>query len=253
MAIDFLGFFDYNMDKMSKTVDIKDSSKIPVGSRLEEFDKLIALNLKVTPLSPGTKVPMLTGWTLWNHGLARQVFALEGLVNFGLVLGEIMDVEGDSEEANAKILELIGDYHHPCYSSRKSIHHLFISPQPKITIIKKNHIEFRGLGHQSVMPPSTLISGVRYEWIQRITGPIPPMPPKLLRYFWSLADRGETAKPGHIQTKCQQCQSMIFMNKVRLELEMKAVRRINKRWACNKCRDYDLRDMCRTISKTRDK
>lgn len=205
--------------------------------------------MKITPLYPGTKQPMLNSWTHWNHGAARQAFVLEGLVNFGLLLGDIMDVEGDSEEANNKILDLIGDYPHPCYSSRKSIHHLFISPNPKLTIFKRNHIEFRGASHQSVIPPSTLISGVKYEWIQDLNTPIPVMPKNLLRFFWSMVGRDSKMKPGHTKMTCYSCRGSILMSKKRLALEKDAVQKINTQWMCNNCRPYDLRDLCRSLRK----
>ncbi len=217
-------------------------------TKLEEFEKLVSLGLKITPLIPGTKVPMLPKWTEWDYRKAKSAIESISDVNLGIVLGDVMDVEGDSEKANAKISKLIGDYKHPVYYSQKSFHHLFQSPDPSITIVKKQSIEFRGARHQSVIPPSKLLSGTKYEWITDLNCPIPPMPPRLLQYFNSIiAEKIIVQKPDSILVNCFECNKKFYINKKRFALESEILRQIDKRWMCNSCRDYDLRGWCRKL------
>lgn len=215
--------------------------------KMAEFERLTALGLKITPLHPGTKVPILTGWTNWNYQQVKKAISQNDQVNFGVVLGDIMDVEGDSEKANAKISKLIGDYKHPVYCSQKSFHHFFQSPDPSLTIIKKQSVEFRGAKHQSVIPPSKLLSGTKYEWIVGLDCPIPPMPPKLLQYLKSLIGEKIAPKPHSQAILCFKCNKTNYINKKRFALESEYLRQTKQRWMCHSCRDYDLRRICREL------
>lgn len=217
---------------------------------IKHFDILTEHGLKIIPLRPLTKIPISKGWTDWNRDQARYILERVPNANIGLLLGDIIDVEGDSKEANDKIIDLIGDYNHPTYASTKSIHHLFINPEPNLTVIKYKQMEFRANRHQSVLPPSTLENGVNYNWLTKLTFPIPPMPDRLLGFFRSLKiDYKNKTKPGHMKITCFQCREKKYIHQKRFQLELIAFNKIKLHWLCHNCRKVDLRETCRLIRK----
>jgi hypothetical protein len=165
--------------------------------------------------------------------------------NLGLLLGDIIDVESDTEKAEELLEKLIGNYPHPCYRSIRGKHHLFKSPDNKLRLLKYKGIEFRGNGHMSVVPPSSF-HGHYYKWIQEIKLPIPSMPKQLLRLY-KFVKNGQCmfVKPGHIKIKCEICGDYCLLNKKRLEKEILAFKSMNMKWHCKKCRTVDLRPLCR--------
>ena len=44
-------------------------------TKLEEFEKLVKMGLKITPLIPGTKITMLKQWTEWNYHKTKSVIS----------------------------------------------------------------------------------------------------------------------------------------------------------------------------------
>lgn len=217
---------------------------------VKHFDILTEQGLKIIPLRPLSKRPICKGWTQhWNREECRELLEQLPDSNIGLLLGDIIDVEGDSQEANDRIIELIGDYPHPAYASAKSIHHLFVNPDPGLTILKHDNIEFRANRHQSVLPPSTLENGVVYKWQGPVRFPIPPMPDRLLSFFRHLRGRLAAVKPGHMQLPCAACLSPCYIHQKRFELELTAFKTMGQRWQCHQCRTVDLRPACRQIRK----
>lgn len=214
---------------------------------LRHFDTLTEQGLKIIPLRKNTKIPICKKWNIWNQEEARDVLERLPDSNIGLLLGDIVDVEGDSEDANKKINELIGDYAHPMYSSTKSIHHLFQNPDPYLTILKHKKIEFRGNKHQSVLPPSTLDTGVLYKWLGLVRFPVPPMPEKLLSFYNQLISDREIVKPGHMRLPCSTCSELCYIHQKRFNLELIAFKEFNMQWQCHSCRTLDLRPLCREI------
>ena len=113
-------------------------------------------------------------------------------LNWGLLLGPdsgVIDIEGDTEEANAKLAELCEGVITPKYRSGKSTHYLFAYDEAfeheraSVTI---EGIEFRfGQNRaQSVIPPSTHPSGAKYEWIIHPDTAYPASVPDNLRKFY---------------------------------------------------------------------
>jgi len=101
---------------------------------IEHFDAYVRAGLKVIPLYARTKIPVGKNWNKdWNHDWCRWSLTQFPESNLGLLLGEIVDVEGDDDESNALLKYLVGDTPHPMYCSSKSIHHLFLNPDPKLT------------------------------------------------------------------------------------------------------------------------
>ena len=217
---------------------------------LKHFDALTDRGIQAIPLHENSKVPRLKRWsTEWNKDQCRFMFRKFPYSNMGIKLGTIVDVEGDTPQANYLLRQLIGDYPHPTYTSSRSEHHLFVTPDPSLRILKHQGMEFRGFGHQSVLPPS-MCKGVRYSWSGNLCFPIPQMPEKLLRHYLKLK-RGKynLLKDGHKQILCWTCSKKQFMHKKRLDLEIRAFKLMNERWQCRKCRKHDLRPICRELRK----
>lgn len=222
---------------------------------IDYFDAYAACGLKPLPLYPKTKIPMFKGWQDdWSLEKCRNYFLTDNNINIGILLGDVVDVEGDSDFANARIFDLTRGVPHPMFRSSKSVHHLFLTPDPRLTVLCVGEIEFRGHRHQSALPPSTHVNGVQYAWLKGSEFPPPRMPERLLELFkenW----RGVKRKPqrptkkksGHSQTECNRCKRRVFIHRTRLVLEVKAFRSLNMKWLCQKCRPVDVRDLCREI------
>lgn len=221
------------------------SIKTPI---VHYFDELVENGLRVIPLWENSKIPMCKGWTTWTQRSNREVLERYPDANIGLLLGDVVDVEGDTEAANNYILDLIKDYPHPSYVSTKSIHHLFINPDPELTILKFKNIEFRGHSHQSVLPPSHH-QGIFYEWVNS-TFPIPPMPDRLLSFYQSLKKGKKPIWSNYMTIRCGKCQTKSFINKKRFSLELKVFNKFYMNWECTKCRIIDVRHGCRELRKT---
>lgn len=217
---------------------------------IEHFDALTKQGLKVIPLRENSKVPMCKGWNYnWDRSACRERLEVFPDSNIGVLLGDVVDVEGDSRPANQQILDLIGDYPHPTYTSTKSIHHLFLSPDKGLRLLRVGDIEFRGYGHQSMLPPSQH-QGTQYMWLRKVQFPVPPMPQSLYIFYLKQKKQYEKLrKPGHMQVWCSQCEKKCFLHKRRFELELEAFQLLGCRWECQSCRTVDLRPACRLIKR----
>ena len=221
---------------------------------LRHFDYYVLLGFKIIPLYPKSKVPIGHGWNRdWNEEQARQTLESNRNANIGLLLGDILDVEGDTPEANDFLDNLIGDYPHLCYCGSKSKHHLFLNPDQSLTRVCKNDIEFRAYKHQSVLPPSIHPDGEAYRWLDE-TIPVQPMPDALFQFYKSLRS---SAKPnnrrklprGWIRPWCSVCQEKETINSRRYKLEVTAFSQFGRKWECHRCRNLDLRDICRKLKR----
>jgi len=221
---------------------------------IKHFENYIKAGFQVIPLHPNTKIPIGKKWNEnWSERGARSLFQFHVGANLGILLGTVVDVEGDTIEANELIDELIGDYPHPSYRGSKSTHHLFQNPDKGLTRISKNGIEFRAFKHQSVLPPSIHPDGSQYKWLTDFF-PIPPMPPALLELYGEFQAVPKTCpprKPRHdlIIIQCPCCHKKIKMNRTRYKREKAAFRERREEWCCSKCRRFDIRPSCRRIKK----
>jgi hypothetical protein len=217
---------------------------------LRHFEALVNKGLKVIPLYENSKVPMYKNWNKnWEYNFVREKIERFPRSNIGVLLGEIIDVEGDSESANDIIIKLIKDYPHPFYKSNKSIHHLFLNPKNSIRHFKWQEIEFRGHGHQSVLPPSK-VKLINYKWLKNFKFPIPPMPEELLKFLERKKNKNKyknKLKPSHIKIRCIACEETVFLHKKRYENELVAFKILNEKWQCKNCRNIDLKSACRLI------
>lgn len=214
------------------------------------FDALVDQGLKVIPLRQFSKIPICKGWTKWDKDQCRAILYRQPECNIGVLLGEIIDVEGDSEQANQLILDMIGGCPHPTYTSSKSIHHLFQTPDPKLTILKFQDIEFRGIRHQSVLPPSQMSDGTIYKWLKSFRFPVPEMPERLLKFYRNLKSKKKIViKPGHMKLYCSICEQKCFIHQRRFESELAIFKEMGRKWECQECRDIDLRPLVRELRK----
>jgi hypothetical protein len=218
-----------------------------MADKLKHFDLLCKHGMQVIPLLTGAKKPIQDGWQLgYDQAQCRAYFERNPSMNMGLRLGNIVDVEGDSPHANALVNDLIGDYPHPSYTSRKSIHHLFLTPDPKLARIVFQDVEFRGHKHQSVLPPS-VVGEIQYKW-KTVVFPIPPMPDRLLGFFKKVqrkrVDKNHI-KPGHMKLPCFTCRKDQFLHRKRFQEELAVFKSFGQPWQCQKCRAIDVRPMAR--------
>ena len=217
---------------------------------LKYFEAYAKVGLQVIPLYANSKIPVFNEWNIgWNKDLCRESFVRYPKSNIGILLGNIVDVEGDTEEANTFIKKLVIDIPHPMYRSSKSTHHLFINPDPNLTAIRFQHIEFRAYKHQSVLPPSTHNDGTVYQWLQGTKFPVPPMPQQLLNFYNKIINDKLNLKPKHIRPWCSVCNKRKYIHQKRFDLEKQAFAIFNYRWQCNKCREIDIREICRKLRK----
>lgn len=219
---------------------------------IDWFNKYTDLGLKVIPLHPRTKIPISMEWyTVWCKDRCHEAFCRNPSLNMGMVLGDVIDVEGDTPEAEELISKIVKDYPHPMYRSLRSTHHIFINPKPCLTLKKVKGIEFRANKHQSVMPPSIHESGVKYAWVRGTTFPIPKMPDELIELL-EIQEKYESQikiKPGHMRLWCSMCQKMQFIHAKRHSLEKQVFQAYGLSWQCRKCRQIDVRPMCRKLKK----
>lgn len=226
-------------------------------NKTEYFDRYVEAGLKVIPLYARSKIPVWPRWNGgWDRDRCRKYIVESPDCNLGILLGEIVDVEGDTDDANSYLNSLLRNYQHPQYRSSKSIHHLFLNPDPRLTSTRFNGLEFRGWKHQSVLPPSVHESGTNYHWLSDSVFTIPRMPPDLYRYYMEnrpvpkKSKSKNYLKPGHRRTLCTKCAGAQFIHEKRLKLEVMAFAEFNMKWQCHGCRPVDVRPTCRRIRKS---
>jgi putative DNA primase/helicase len=119
-------------------------------------------------------------------------------VNVGLLLGPksgVIDVELDGDDAKAAWAELdLGEIWTPTYKAGRGPHRLFRWQEdlPAVAVRKVLGIEVRigngGKAAQSVIPPSTHHTGVRYEWVEGLSPDdveLQPLPERLLNLLFN--------------------------------------------------------------------
>ena len=227
---------------------------------IRAFREYRALGWMITPVRHMSKMPIHDAWndpSEYDHNFIERTLTNGRPYNIGLVLGDIVDVEADSKEANARLEELIGDTPHPMYKSVRSVHHLFRCPDKRLTKVEVQGIEFRGARHQSVLPPSLAVDGVtKYTWLQKCNFQVPDMPAPLLRIFkgrmaQQFPKKGVSGK--HETPHCKKCGNKSRpINRKRFYKELTAFGAMNLQWHCHMCRKIlglDLRPLIRAQGK----
>lgn len=210
-----------------------------------------------------SKRPVGVGWNQdWSVEKWRPFFETEEY-NMGIILGDVVDVEGDSPDACDRLERMIDGIPRPKFRSSKSVHNLFQNPDPyNLTRVVIGGIEFRGNLHQSVVPPSFHSDGCKYRFLDGSVWPAPPMPDELKEYYFNnrpdkatnkvvTKSRGpkpnKRLKTGFKRTVCKICNGTYYIHRQRLILEVKGFREFNLPWMCHGCRELDMRDACRRI------
>jgi hypothetical protein len=229
---------------------------------LRFFDKYVQLGFKPIAIYPQNKLPIGVGWNQnWSVERWRPFFS-DPTMNMGVLLGDIVDVEADSEEANDRLERMIDGIERPKFRSCKSIHNLFINPDPTLQRLVVSGIEFRGYLHQSVFPPSKHESGTEYAWLAGSKFPIPPMPQELKEFYFKNkkakdsqqskakhANKPRKQKKYHRRTQCNCCKNKYYIHDTRLRLEVQVFRNHKMLWLCKDCRPIDIREDCREFRK----
>lgn len=221
-------------------------------TKLDYFDIYTKkLFWKVTPVAPGSKNPVLESWNkVYDRDKIRKHFENNPDYNLGICLGQYVDVEADTEKGNRVLSQIIGNTPHPTWRSKRSVHHLFLNPDPLLTKYVIHGVEFRGHNHQSLLPPS-VVNGVRYRWASGETV-VPEMPKSLLKFYWKNVRRYIRKGVGQTNTEriwCAVCREECHVPSVRLALERQAFNSLNQKWQCKKCRQ-DIRPLCRRLKRS---
>jgi hypothetical protein len=221
-------------------------------SRLEYFDNYTnILGWEIIPILPNKKIPINKEWNgnVYDCQAIRNFLEQNPNFNMGIRLGEIVDVEADSPAANKALHQMTAGVRHPMYQSSRSVHHLFLSPDPKLTKVETKggiQIEFRGNLHQSLLPPS-VVNDVRYKWLT-FEFPIPEMPAGLKSFYWRYVQRKR--KDNNMKlVACSICEKDRPINRDRYKLEQYAFARLKMPWQCQKCRKDNVRPLCRELRK----
>lgn len=200
---------------------------------------------KIIAIRPKSKVPAFKKWTGPYWADTHRNYLLDNPhANIGILLGDVLDIEADTPKANELAGSLIGNTPHLMYKSERSFHHLFINPFRSLNKIVWRGIEFRGNGHQSILPPSINSSGVQYEWVDA-NSPICLPPSNILRLLKQLI----SYQPDLVTPRCSVCGEENKMAKSRFKLEVILFSNMGCKWIGKCCRKHDLRHACRVIKK----
>lgn len=205
------------------------------------------LGYDIIPLYKNTKIPMFKNWYQTNkNNITLENMNINDIeVNYGMILGDVVDIEGDSEEANNYIDYMLGGIPHPVFVSNKSKHHLFKSKFKKLSRIVVNGIEYRGHRHQSVIPPSKHEAGIDYKWISDICSfdCLPCLPTFIEDIISSNLPKSKKnkkakkkgCKPGHVLAFCSKCRFENYLHEIKFLKELDFFRKEGKKWMCRKC------------------
>lgn len=216
---------------------------------LEYFDRYTSeYKWNIIPVFSRSKIPVTKKWNdNYDKSWARFYVSGHPKINLGLLLGKIVDVEGDTPEANEVLNGVLAGHDHPTYQSSKSIHHLFLTPDAELTCLKFDGIEFRGNKHFSVVPPSVHAGGAEYKWLAEPSGGVPEMPAGLVEIYEKNKKQYKKLKIGFVAPACTCCGQKKPIHEKRFDLEVKAFQHHGQEWQCHGCRKVDVRELCRLI------
>ena len=161
------------------------------------------LNWVLVPVlgtGPEPKAPWVRGWPDWKPDAKAlaDILTKNLQAGIGVNLGGsgLIDLEGDSPEAEGLLDDLCGGLDFPSWRSRRSRHRLFQAhPQVEHLDIKALAIEFRTGRHQSVLPPTVFQGGAKYEWLVSPFEVSPPeLPDHLVQFYRDHAGRQRSEK-----------------------------------------------------------
>ncbi len=210
----------------------------------EAYEIYHQMGLPVIPVRPRTKIPRFSNWTknYW-HNMNADYIAKHPDANIGLLLGKIIDIEADSEEAEERLGLILSGIEHVQYRSMRGSHHLFLNPNKNFRKLVFDGIEYRGYGHHSLLPPSIGPNGFQYAWHKNSTTALTLLPNFLEKNIKSVPKQKV-----HLELpRCSKCGRTCRVEAQRFKMEIEALSLIKTKWDCHKCRLYDLRPVCRMI------
>lgn len=152
------------------------------------------------PGCKGPKAAIYDGWPEcrpeWTD--LAELLARRPKAGIALNLGAsgLVDVEGDTPEAEALLDDLCAGADFPCWRSARSKHRLFAN-DGSIGHLKTGGVEIRAGRHYSILPPSPHPDGLTYQWIMTPFGLDPPPPPeRLLRFYRDEAAKAPARRSG---------------------------------------------------------
>lgn len=186
------------MSSIASKGDCAHSNSIVVSPSTESFsDHRISesiryineLNWRLVPVlghGDDPKKPMFKGWPDYSPSCNDFISILEfhGEAQVGINLGGsgLIDLEGDSDEAEMILDELCTGLDFPYWASSRGKHRLFQAGDVGHLDINNLKIEFRTGRHQSILPPS-IIEDTQYRWI---VSPFevspPPLPQRIIEF-----------------------------------------------------------------------
>lgn len=206
---------------------------------MDYLEKYLSLGWKIIPLYPNSKRPMIKNWTnLKNYELSlHDVISRFNNINYGLVLGDIIDIECDNENSNNFINKAFKRLAHPIYISNKSYHHLFLNDDINFTFKKFGKIEIRCRHMQSVLPLSE-VDGFKYTWITTNNFILPKINFKLINKIFH---KDKNKKNNLILIRCPDCIQSFKMGKKKFNYEKSIFTKFKlSKWKCNSCRELEL-------------
>lgn len=213
----------------------------------ESFLKYLDFGYKPILLHQNTKIPIFYGWQKkYNYKTYYDLLIKsDKKYNIGFLLGNIVDIEGDTEEANEILNRYFLVKNHPIYKSKKSYHHLFKNSYRNISRIQINNFEIRGFSHQSVVPPSNVDSSENYIWIEDLMpfNELPEIPIDFAKDFkissFKTNFKRETDK-NKSGIWCFSCKNKFFLNKQLLNIQLQKFKLINEKWKCKNCKKISI-------------
>lgn len=204
------------------------------------------LGWKIIPVSSAAKSPIFKQWNInYNKDFYRNYLVNNLDANLGILLGDIIDIEADSYEANVLLTKLTNHIKHPKYRSEKSIHHLFKCHDSNLTRLVVEGIEFRGRNHQSLLPPSKNARGIVYSWSYFCD--LPEVPDSVLNFYNEHKNKITSIWEHPV---CWSCRKRNKIIKKRYILEKKAFYHHGLRWQCQTCRKIDVKNYCKLLKKS---
>jgi len=207
-------------------------------------------------LADKSKKPILKKWnTGYNPDYYKYLLKNSNNFNIGLLLGDIIDIEGDNDAANNFLNDLFKNIEHPVFKSLKSTHHLFRNyPGSKITRWHAKSIEIRAYKHQSVVPPSTHeMQNFSYEWQTDLpyASQVPIFTKDLQNRIFNFCGlQKQICKPDSVKAACFKCKNKKFVHRKRFFCEIEIFRATGHLWMCRNCRPKSINDHVRNIRKT---
>ena len=211
----------------------------------EAFEKYLDFGYKPILLHHNTKIPIFFGWQKkYNYKTYYDLLNNSNKkYNIGFLLGEIVDIEGDTEEANEILNRYFLTINHPIYKSKKSYHHLFKNSYRNISRIQINNFEIRGFSHQSVVPPSNVdYAQEDYIWTEDLIhfNELPEIPKDFTLDFKISSLKTNIKKNKHDKSKsgiwCYVCKNKFLLNKQLLNTQIKKFKLTNQKWKCKICK-----------------